>query len=67
MSPIATPAAGLDMGTPASIRARLPPHTVAIEDDPTITDTNQLGSHHGNKCEKTYMTDYEHGVHISSL
>jgi hypothetical protein len=40
MSPIATPAAGLDMGTPASIRARLPPHTVAIEDDPNIRDTN---------------------------
>jgi hypothetical protein len=40
MRPIATPAAGLDMGTPASIRARLPPHTVAIEDDPNITDTN---------------------------
>jgi hypothetical protein len=28
------------MGTPASIRARLPPQTVAIEDDPNITDTN---------------------------
>jgi hypothetical protein len=38
MRPIATPAAGLDMGTPASIRARVPPHTVAIEDDPNIAD-----------------------------
>jgi hypothetical protein len=30
------------MGTPASIRARLPPHTVAIEDDPKITGKHKL-------------------------
>lgn len=34
--PIATPADGAIIGTPASIRARLPPHTLAIELDPEI-------------------------------
>src|SRR6058998_2792841 len=32
--PIATPAAGFLIGTPASIRLRMPPHTVAIDDEP---------------------------------
>ena len=32
--PIATPATGLDKGTPASIRARLPPQTDAIDEEP---------------------------------
>ena len=31
---MATPATGLLMGTPASMRARVPPHTVAIEEEP---------------------------------
>ena len=33
-SPIATPARGSERGTPASIRARLPPHTLAIDEEP---------------------------------
>jgi hypothetical protein len=32
--PIATPAQGALIGTPASISASVPPHTVAIEDEP---------------------------------
>ena len=32
--PIATPATGATSGTPASIRASEPPHTVAIDDEP---------------------------------
>ena len=31
---MATPATGLLIGTPASISARVPPQTVAIEDEP---------------------------------
>jgi hypothetical protein len=59
MRPIATPAAGLDRGTPASIRARLPPHTVAIEDDPNMK-RHHSGSHivinmmRKHKCTKQY-------------
>ena len=34
MRPIATPAQGAFIGTPASISASEPPHTVAIEDEP---------------------------------
>ena len=34
ISPIAIPATGAFIGTPASIRASEPPHTVAIEDEP---------------------------------
>ena len=34
INPIAMPATGAEMGTPASIRERVPPQTVAIEDDP---------------------------------
>jgi hypothetical protein len=34
MSPIATPAQGALRGTPASIMARAPPQTLAIEEDP---------------------------------
>ncbi len=34
MSPIAIPATGAFTGTPASIKARLPAHTVAIEEEP---------------------------------
>jgi hypothetical protein len=50
MRPIATPAAGLDIGTPASIRARLPPHTVAIEDDPNMK-RHHSGSHNSNNIK----------------
>jgi len=32
--PIATPAAGEDIGIPASSSAKLPPQTVAIEEEP---------------------------------
>ena len=32
--PIATPATGAAIGTPASMSARVPPHTVAIEEEP---------------------------------
>ena len=32
--PIAMPATGALIGTPASIRAREPPHTLAIDDEP---------------------------------
>src|SRR5436190_23615658 len=32
--PIATPATGFLIGTPASIRLRMPPHTDAIDDEP---------------------------------
>jgi hypothetical protein len=53
MRPIATPAAGLDIGTPASIRARLPPHTEAIDDDPSMTR-----HHSGSQHEKAYMFLY---------
>ena len=34
ISPIAMPATGSLTGTPASMRARLPPQTVAIDEDP---------------------------------
>ena len=34
ISPIATPAHGAFIGTPASISASEPPHTVAIDDEP---------------------------------
>jgi len=51
MRPIATPAAGLEIGTPASIRARLPPHTVAIEDDPSMIRCHS-GRHHSNKYDE---------------
>ena len=33
-SPIATPAIGALIGTPASMRASVPPQTVAIDDEP---------------------------------
>jgi len=33
-SPIATPATGALIGTPASMRARVPPQTVAMDEDP---------------------------------
>ncbi len=33
-SPIATPAMGDLMGTPASMRASVPPQTVAIDEEP---------------------------------
>ena len=34
MRPIAIPATGFEMGTPASMSARAPPHTEAMDDDP---------------------------------
>jgi hypothetical protein len=34
IKPIAMPATGCDSGTPASIIARHPPHTLAIDDEP---------------------------------
>jgi len=34
MSPMATPAAGLFIGTPASRRARLPAQTDAMDEEP---------------------------------
>src|ERR1044071_6778379 len=43
--PIATPATGAFMGTPASIKASEPPHTVAIDDEPfdsVISDTMRI-------------------------
>jgi hypothetical protein len=58
MRPIATPAAGLDMGTPASIRARLPPHTVAIDDDPNMTDTSHEAVIVISKVRKHELTLY---------
>ena len=42
ISPIAMPATGSLIGTPASIIARVPPQTVAMEDEPLdsrISDT----------------------------
>ena len=42
INPIAIPATGSFMGTPASIRDKEVPHTVAIEDEPldsVISDT----------------------------
>ncbi|MNC99649.1 hypothetical protein D3C83_180070 [compost metagenome] len=42
--PIATPAQGAFIGTPASIRASDPPQTVAIEEEPfdsRISDTTR--------------------------
>ena len=42
MRPIAIPATGFEIGTPASIRERQPPQTLAIEDEPfdsMISDT----------------------------
>ena len=44
MRPIATPARGAFIGTPASISASEPPHTVAIEDEALnsrISDTTR--------------------------
>src|ERR1044071_9230637 len=44
-SPTDTPATGCLIGTPASIRASVPPHTDAIELDPfdsRITDTRRI-------------------------
>ena len=44
-SPIAIPATGVRMGTPASIRAMLDPHTEAIELEPfdsVISDTTRM-------------------------
>ena len=44
MSPIATPATGFAIGTPASISAMLLPQTLAIEVDPfelTTSDTSR--------------------------
>mmetsp|Transcript_10459 Transcript_10459/g.27697 ORF Transcript_10459/g.27697 Transcript_10459/m.27697 type:complete len:241 (-) Transcript_10459:1426-2148(-) len=43
--PIATPAITLDMGTPASIRASDPPHTLAMDDEPddsVISDSTRI-------------------------
>ena len=37
MSPIAIPATGRFNGTPASIIASEPPHTVAIDDEPLLS------------------------------
>jgi hypothetical protein len=34
---MAIPATGLLIGTPASIKARQPPHTEAIEEDPLLS------------------------------
>jgi hypothetical protein len=34
MRPIAMPATGALIGTPASMRLRQPPHTAAIDDEP---------------------------------
>ena len=45
MSPIATPATGAFSGTPASIIAREPPHTDAMEDEPLLSrmsDTTRI-------------------------
>ena len=39
--PIAIPATGALIGTPASISARLPPHTVAIEELPLDSSTSE--------------------------
>ncbi|QQP37348.1 Uncharacterized protein FKW44_017580 [Caligus rogercresseyi] len=41
-SPIATPAAGADIFTPASRSARLPPQTVAMEEDPLDSRTSEV-------------------------
>src|SRR5450755_2660084 len=44
-SPIAIPAHGAFIGTPASINASEPPHTVAIDDEPfdsRMSDTNRI-------------------------
>jgi hypothetical protein len=37
--PTATPATEDEMGTPASIKAKLPPHTEAIDDEPANANT----------------------------
>src|ERR687883_978576 len=45
MSPIAIPATGRAIGTPASISERLDPHTDAIDDDPfdsRMSDTTRI-------------------------
>src|SRR5258706_7267022 len=45
MSPIAMPATGSRIGTPASISDKQPPHTDAIDDDPfdsRISDTMRI-------------------------
>src|ERR1700752_4154576 len=50
-SPIAIPAQGDFIGTPASISASDPPHTVAIDDDPLgskISDTRRIA--YGNSA-----------------
>ena len=44
MSPIAIPATGALIGTPASISASVPPQTVAIDEDPfdsRMSDTSR--------------------------
>lgn len=47
--PMATPATGALIGTPASINARLPPHTVAIELEP-VSNVNKNRSNHFEQC-----------------
>ena len=45
MRPIATPATGALIGTPASISASVPPQTVAIDDEPfdsVISETMRI-------------------------
>ena len=45
ISPIAMPATGALMGTPASMSASVPPHTVAIDDEPLdsiMSDTTRI-------------------------
>ena len=41
MRPMATPAQGAFIGTPASISASEPPHTVAIDDEPFDSSTSE--------------------------
>ncbi len=41
ISPMATPAHGALIGTPASISASEPPHTVAIDDEPFDSRTSE--------------------------
>ena len=42
MSPMATPATGLVTGTPASISAMLPAHTLAMDEEPFDSSTSAL-------------------------
>ena len=59
ISPMAIPATGVAIGTPASSKARMPPQTVAIEEDPfdsRMSETTRIvygkdvfgGEHRGN-------------------